>query len=204
MARSKWNERFFLVIFSCLAGVATSMKQMNPRTSFCSTPNPQFLHQFKKHIFCAKESKRLKNLRMSKICGKEASSKDGVHLIRRKWACISNCGACCKLSPAGFEYLDRDEDKKILEDIMTADGWCKHFDQEQKICQIYEHRPWFCRTDDASMYVMFGIDDEEEADEFCTSCCQENIKDSYGDESEVLERFKAVIASLEDGGSTVE
>lgn len=48
----------------------------------------------------------------------------------------NNCGACCKsirLSPL-TDWLDR------------GDGVCKHFDENQNTCMIYEHRPEICNV----------------------------------------------------------
>jgi Fe-S-cluster containining protein len=48
----------------------------------------------------------------------------------------NNCGACCKsirLSPL-TDWLDR------------GDGVCKHFDENQNTCTIYENRPEICNV----------------------------------------------------------
>lgn len=48
----------------------------------------------------------------------------------------NNCGACCKsirLSKQ-TDWLDR------------GDGVCRHFDETQNICTIYENRPEICNV----------------------------------------------------------
>jgi hypothetical protein len=38
---------------------------------------------------------------------------------------------------------------------------------------------------------------EEEASDFCSFCCREQIGDAYGDESDVMERFEDIMAALQ-------
>lgn len=56
--------------------------------------------------------------------------------VRRPFPC-TGCGACCRrigLLPE-TRYLDR------------GDGACRYFDDAQKSCGIYEHRPLICRVE---------------------------------------------------------
>lgn len=124
-----------------------------------------------------------------------------------KWACIKDCGACCKLGPL--------EDRPDLPDYLTeqeldqyksmigADNYCKHYDKEEKMCTIYDERPSFCVVKPEKMKTMFDID-EEEINDFCAFCCREQISDVYGEESNVMERFEEVIASLRDDDDDIE
>jgi Fe-S-cluster containining protein len=118
-----------------------------------------------------------------------------------KWACISNCGACCKLGPVEDrpdlgEYLT-EEEMTLYKSMIGPDNYCSHFDQTNKVCTIYDDRPSFCVVKPEKMKTMFGVD-EEEINDFCAFCCREQITDVYGEESSVMERFEAVIASLRD------
>jgi hypothetical protein len=45
---------------------------------------------------------------------------------------------------------------------------------------------------------MYGVEDDEFTD-FCKFCCTENIKDSYGELSDELDRFEDVMERLESG-----
>ena len=116
-----------------------------------------------------------------------------------KWACINNCGACCKLGPLESrpdlpEYLT-EEELTLYKSMIGNDDFCKHFDQKTKMCKIYDHRPSFCVVKPEKMKVMFDID-KDEINDFCAFCCREQIGDHYGEESDVMERFEKVIASL--------
>jgi Fe-S-cluster containining protein len=116
-----------------------------------------------------------------------------------KWACIKDCGACCKLGPLESrpdlpEYLTEDE-LTLYQSMIGEDEFCKHFDQKAKMCTIYDQRPSFCVVKPEKMKVMFDID-QEEINDFCAFCCREQISDHYGEESDVMERFEEVIASL--------
>ena len=126
-----------------------------------------------------------------------ASSK----ILRRvnKWACVSGCGACCKLGPLSSrpdlaEYLSPGELSQYTS-MIGNDDWCVNFDQKNRICKIYEDRPSFCRVEPSKMKEMFDVE-EEDIDDFAAFCCREHITDNYGENSIELERFEAVIDSL--------
>ena len=93
-----------------------------------------------------------------------------------------------------LEYLTEDE-LTLYQSMIGEDEFCKHFDQKAKMCTIYDQRPSFCVVKPEKMKVMFDID-QEEINDFCAFCCREQISDHYGEESDVMERFEEVIASL--------
>ena len=118
-----------------------------------------------------------------------------------KWACMKDCGACCKLGPLEDrpdleEYLTETEMKQY-KSMIGEDNYCKHYDRDNKLCTIYESRPSFCVVKPEKMKTMFNID-EEEINDFCAFCCREQISDVYGEESSTMERFEEIIASLRD------
>lgn len=63
--------------------------------------------------------------------------------------------------------------------MSADDGWCKHFDKEERACTIYEERPRFCRVETETFGDMYGVDPED-MDDFCSACCSEQIGDVYG------------------------
>ena len=118
-----------------------------------------------------------------------------------KWACIRNCGACCKLGPLESrpdldEYLDPEE-LKTYKSMIGPDDWCVNFDKKTRMCNIYDTRPDFCRVDPAKYKKMFKIE-EEDFNDFCAFCCREQIGDVYGENSSVMLKFEEVIAQLND------
>lgn len=88
-----------------------------------------------------------------------------------KWACIKNCGACCKLGPLSSRpdlasYLTKAE-LKAYQSMISPDDWCKNFDQSTRMCTIYDKRPDFCRVEPKKFKKMYGV----EASEFNVSKC---------------------------------
>lgn len=63
--------------------------------------------------------------------------------------------------------------------MSADDGWCQHFDKEERACTIYEDRPRFCRVETETFGDMYGVDPED-MDDFCSACCSEQIGDVYG------------------------
>lgn len=63
--------------------------------------------------------------------------------------------------------------------MSANDGWCKHFDKEERACTIYEDRPRFCRVETETFGDMYGVDPED-MDDFSSACCSEQIGDVYG------------------------
>lgn len=131
-----------------------------------------------------------------------SAGQDGK-ILRRvdKWACIRNCGACCKLGPVSSRpelqsYLTTEE-YELYNSMIGADDWCKHFNKETRMCSIYETRPSFCRVDPKTFQRMFGVA-EDELNDFCAFCCREQISDVYGDDSTEMNSFEEVLQSIQD------
>ncbi len=108
-----------------------------------------------------------------------------------KWQCISNCGACCNLTPEDrpnlAEYLSVEELELYLS-MVGEDGWCINYDRDTRKCQIYQRRPRFCRVQPDNFKQMYGVE-ASEFDEFAISCCQQQIAGVYGEDSEELARY---------------
>jgi hypothetical protein len=113
------------------------------------------------------------------------------------WQCVNGCGACCYLAPQErpdlAEYLTPAQLTLYLE-LVGADGWCVHYDKTQRICTIYADRPDFCRVTPTTFKTMFGVN-AEELNEFAIDCCQEHIRDIYGDQSTEMKRFKQAVGA---------
>jgi uncharacterized protein len=107
------------------------------------------------------------------------------------WLCMKHCGACCHLDPGDRldleTYLEPEELSEYLS-LVGADGWCIHFDQTTRQCNIYDDRPDFCRVRPDTFSRMFGIDPED-LNDFAIQCCQEQIEAVYGDLSLESLRF---------------
>jgi Fe-S-cluster containining protein len=124
-------------------------------------------------------------------------------ILRRvdKWACVSGCGACCKLGPLSSrpdlkDYLTPAELTQYTS-MIGKDDWCVHFDQTTRMCTTYETRPDFCKVRADKMRTMFDVEEDEVSD-FAAFCCREHIGDNYGENSIELERFEEIIDSLYD------
>ena len=61
------------------------------------------------------------------------------------------CGACCR-------NLDKSEIYKHLD---RGDGCCKYYNDETKLCSIYDSRPIICRVDDIYETQFKNIIDKE-------------------------------------------
>ena len=89
------------------------------------------------------------------------------------WQCIQNCGACCQLDPSDRpnleDYLTPEELAHYLS-LVGDDGWCINYDRDQRHCTIYA-----------------------DLDEFAIDCCEQQIAGVYGNQSEELDRFMAVV-----------
>ena len=125
------------------------------------------------------------------------------------WGCMKNCGACCKLGPIESrpdlgEYLDSDE---LIEykSMIGKDNWCVNFDQENRLCKIYNDRPNFCRVDQQQFKKMYDIDNEDFVD-FCTFCCREQITDVFGEDSKEFSNYEDLLIdlSIEEGNIDLE
>ena len=112
-----------------------------------------------------------------------------------KWQCISNCGACCNLTPEDRPDLDKYLEKEELELYMSMvgkDGWCVNYDRDTRKCQIYEQRPSFCRVERDRFQNMYGVE-ATKFNEFAIACCQQQISGVYGEDSQELARYKLVV-----------
>jgi len=125
----------------------------------------------------------------------------GADILRRidTWACVSGCGACCKLGPMSSrpdigEYLS-DQDLETYKGMVGEDDWCINFDQEARKCKIYETRPSFCQVSLPTFQAMYGIKESEFVD-FCGFCCREQITDVYGEDSAEMDSFEDVLIDL--------
>lgn len=111
------------------------------------------------------------------------------------WQCVKFCGACCYLAPTERPDLEdylTSEQLALYLSLVGPEGWCIHYDDQQRICTIYDQRPDFCRVTPTTFKAMFGIE-AEELDEFATECCQEHISDLYGEDSPELNRFNQAV-----------
>ena len=144
--------------------------------------------------------RRRDELRLRMTGGGTAS---GTTILKRvdKWACVSGCGACCKLGPLTSrpdleEYLSPTELTTYVS-MIGADDWCIHFDSTSRRCKIYDDRPGFCIVRPEKFKEMFDVDEEDLSD-FAAFCCREHIGDLYGESSIELSRFEEIIDSLYD------
>ncbi|NER83438.1 MAG: YkgJ family cysteine cluster protein [Leptolyngbya sp. SIO1D8] len=111
------------------------------------------------------------------------------------WQCVEKCGACCQLDPQDRPDLDQYLTPEELDHYLSlvgADGWCIHYNQDNRRCQIYETRPDFCRVQADTFERMFGVLPAD-LNDFAISCCQEQIAGVYGNGSRELSRFTAAI-----------
>ena len=111
------------------------------------------------------------------------------------WQCVRTCGACCNLTPADRPDLDTyltPEQLEIYLGLVGPDGWCIHYDSGNRLCQIYDQRPSFCRVQPDTFEQMFGIT-QDELNEFAIACCQEQISGVYGSNSKELQRFETAV-----------
>lgn len=141
---------------------------------------------------------------MSSDPDKQSPEAPPVVVLKRstRWACVKDCGACCYLAPEDRpdleEFLSDPNELALYKSMTLENGWCKHFDQENRACTIFEDRPRFCRVETDTFGDMYGIDSGD-MDEFCTACCKDQIGLVYGSKSKELRVFKAALAALARG-----
>ena len=122
--------------------------------------------------------------------GVSAIGGDNAMILKKidRWACVKNCGACCKLGPLDSRpdlesYLTPAELSKYRS-MVGADDWCVHFDQATRyeistislvslkpdvndhftfcsMCTVYDERPDFCRVEPRKFKTMYGIEEDE-------------------------------------------
>lgn len=113
------------------------------------------------------------------------------------WQCMTNCGACCDLSPEDrpnlSDYLNSEE-LELYMSMVGKDGWCINYDRNSRKCQIYDRRPSFCRVQPANFKNMYGVE-KTEFNEFAIACCQQQISGVYGENSRELARYNLEISN---------
>mmetsp|Transcript_3894 Transcript_3894/g.7451 ORF Transcript_3894/g.7451 Transcript_3894/m.7451 type:complete len:213 (+) Transcript_3894:2455-3093(+) len=107
------------------------------------------------------------------------------------WRCVRNCGACCYLSTDERDvegFLGADDLEEYL-DMIGADGWCVHFDKDERTCSKYLSRPKFCRVELPSWKEMFGVESQQDMEELAVQSCLQWIGARYGEGSIEENRF---------------
>ncbi|MGB3790514.1 MAG: YkgJ family cysteine cluster protein [Phormidesmis sp.] len=111
------------------------------------------------------------------------------------WQCVKNCGACCELSPADrpdlADYLAPAE-LSLYMSMVGKDGWCIHYDKDQRTCTIYNDRPNFCRVQPDTFQQLYDIQPNE-LNDFAIECCEQQIGGIYGNMSSEMDRFYEAI-----------
>ena len=72
------------------------------------------------------------------------------------------CGKCC-------QNVDKSEQTKFLD---RGDGTCYHFDENTKLCLIYENRPLVCRVEQYYQTYLKEIYEWEEFVKLNLEICQ--------------------------------
>ncbi len=106
------------------------------------------------------------------------------------WSCIENCGACCNLNldeRSGLKNKLNNKDIALIKSMTLEDGWCKHLDQINKKCRIYDSRPHFCRVNEFSSSFK---EYKKKGDKFLIDCCKAHISSNYGKKSTQMKTFK--------------
>ena len=115
--------------------------------------------------------------------------------IKETWRCVSDCGACCNLTPEDRpdleEYLTAEE-LEIYLGMVGKDGWCINYDKNSRQCTIYQQRPRFCRVQPDTFQDMYEVA-EAEFNDFAISCCRNQISEVYGDDSLEMKRYNKAI-----------
>lgn len=129
----------------------------------------------------------------------------------RKWTCMSNCGACCFIGDYDFSVLKsmlkKPQDVEMYLSMIGPDGWCKHFNKELRNCNIYQNRPRFCRVQLDVFSELYGVESEEELNDFAIACCEEYIRESFPNltadslESPEMLRYQALTRQDSDASS---
>ena len=121
-----------------------------------------------------------------------------TEIVQGQWQCVSGCGACCNLTPEDRpdleEYLS-EEELAIYMSMVGEDGWCINYDRNNRVCQIYEQRPRFCRVKPDNFADMYGVE-QSEFNDFAIACCQQQIKGVYGLDSDELKQYNEAINNI--------
>ena len=112
---------------------------------------------FLAHLYCAfsiKGHTGVTAFQTIKLSAQFMAPQDLSDQILRKvdqWACIKDCGACCKLGPLDSRpdlksYLSPEDYERYVS-MIGPDDWCVNFDKKSRMCKIYDTRPEFCRVE---------------------------------------------------------
>lgn len=139
----------------------------------------------------AKTKKQRHNTKLKNGKGFEAKQEEVT------WACVSGCGACCKLAKGPSfappeDIFDDPDDIALYWSLIGSDGWCVNYDKVTRTCSIYHERPYFCRVKPDIFKKLYGIDENKFNKEACGSC-RDTIKNVYGSKSPELEKFNKFI-----------
>ena len=111
----------------------------------------------------------------------------------KKWQCIQNCGACCRLDPTergeAIAVLN-ERQQEIYLGMVNPDGWCKHYDTGGRRCRIYNSRPDFCRV--GLLASLFNLP-QDKSESFAIQCCRQQIRSVYGGRSRELRNFERIL-----------
>lgn len=116
------------------------------------------------------------------------------------WQCVKNCGACCYLEPSERPELDEylgSEELELYLSLVGEDGWCIHYDSQNRECSIYSNRPRFCRVQPEVFTEMFGIEPPE-LNDFAIDCCQQQIEGVYGADSTEMKQYNEQVGFCEE------
>jgi uncharacterized protein len=125
---------------------------------------------------------------------------------------MKGCGACCFLGDYDVDTLQ--ELLKTADDVakyvgmIGSDGWCTHFDKEQRNCSVYERRPPFCRVEFDVFNSLYGVEDEAEMNAFAIECCEHHIGQIFpaleedSSESRELQQYRELVAGARGGDVT--
>jgi hypothetical protein len=114
------------------------------------------------------------------------------------WRCVRGCGACCYLAPEERPFLEEYLDAALLalyHSLVGEDGWCIHFDKQERTCGIYQTRPLFCRVSPEVLRTLYG-EDPADLSAWAIHCCREHIDSVYGTHSPERERFDREVDGL--------
>ena len=104
---------------------------------------------------------------------------------------------------AGLDYIKDEGEREQFKSMVGSDGWCVHFDKEERVCKVYEDRPRFCRSGPEVFEDLYKVPREEfveTAQEFCL----DSIAEVYGDESQELDRYLRAIGQDSLGALEVD
>lgn len=139
-------------------------------------------------------------MRSKRECSRPGAEPPAMHRRTSAWACVKHCGACCYLQPEErpaelAEWLSPQQLERYYS-LVGPDGWCRHFDHEQRTCGIFEERPDFCRATPSTFAQLYGVA-RAEFDAFARTCCADQIHEVYGPQSDEMRRFVDALAAVD-------